>query len=409
MSIASPYVHPTPSNCAAPPRRHKQSRIGLAWLGAMFLLAGWSGIVAYREYTTKSVASASRADSGTERKPRQRRIVDMRTGHKVSAANPTGELDLSLGELIDPATWRNLVLVSHKGDHSRCDIELLRSLEWIAEHSAIVGGKVHISVPECGIDADADLLAIDPCPSIEPGEGRVVTGTFKHSSAHAVELRLAGVDDAIITTTNHLFWSEDRHEFVRADGLRNNEHLRGRDAAVRVASVTSLPGTREVYNLEVHLDHVFQVGSAGVLVHNGLLDIVNPCFVPAGTNVALGLRRIDGDLALRPFGDRFGAVIDEDWARLGLHNAPQGRFDIAFEQTLDAITARGGRIKFNLDSLDVAKALAGDPTDRIARYTEWELQQIIRKKSWFDATDFYLDGKLLTPEELQNLGIALVD
>ena len=133
---------------------------------------------------------------------------------------------------------------------------------------------MRISVPECGIDGDADLLAIEPCPPIEPGEGRVVTGTFKHSSAHVVELRLAGVDDSIITTTNHLFWSEDRQEFVRADGLRANEHLRGRDCAGACRQRHTTSRHAQVYNLEVHLDHVFHVGSAGVLVHNGGAGLV---------------------------------------------------------------------------------------------------------------------------------------
>ena len=124
-----------------------------------------------------------------------------------------------------------------------------------------------------------------------------------------------------------------------------------------------------------------------------------------GTDVALGLRTIDGVPSLRPFGDRLGAVIDEDWARLGLHDAPPGRFDLAFRQTLDNAVGGGGRIKFNLDSLDVQKALAGNPVERVGRYTEWELQQIVGNRKWFEATDFFLNRRRLTVEELLQLGI----
>lgn len=127
----------------------------------------------------------------------------------------------------------------------------------------------------------------------------------------------------------------------------------------------------------------------------------------APKDVALGLRTIDGAESLGPFGARLGASTSDDWARLGLHNAPEGRFDIAFQQTLDNITGNGGRIKFNLDSLNVKNALGGNPLERIDRYTEWELQQIVRKKGWFNATDFYLNGQKLSLEQLLELGIKL--
>jgi len=93
--------------------------------------------------------------------------------------------------------------------------------------------------------------------------------------------------------------------------------------------------------------------------------------------------------------------------RLGLHNAPKGCFDIAFQQTLDNITGNGGRIKFNLDSLNVKNALGGNPLDRVGRYTEWELQQIVRNQGWFGATDFFLNGQKLTMEQLLESGIKL--
>ena len=95
--------------------------------------------------------------------------------------------------------------------------------------------------------------------------------------------------------------------------------------------------------------------------------------------------------------------------RGGLYgDVPPGRFDIAFQQTLDNVVARGGRIKFNLESLDVSKALAGDPNFRVGRFTEWQLQQIVRNKSWFSATDFYLGGKPLDAAGKAAKGLKLV-
>lgn len=122
-------------------------------------------------------------------------------------------------------------------------------------------------------------------------------------------------------------------------------------------------------------------------------------------DIALGLDTIDGRRALDEFAQSTGAVRDKAWKDLGLHNAPPGRFDIAFQQSLDNAVAGGGRIKFNLDSLDIPKTLAGNPAERVGRYTEWELQQIVRNQKWLDSTDFYLNGKILTPAEVQNLGL----
>jgi hypothetical protein len=107
---------------------------------------------------------------------------------------------------------------------------------------------------------------------------------------------------------------------------------------------------------------------------------------------------------------RVPEITPEDWKLAGLCDKGVKSFDIALQQTLDNVVSRGGRVKFNLDSLDVAKALAGDATamGRFGRYTEWELQQIVRNKRWLGATDFFLDSKKLTESEILPLGIKFV-
>ncbi len=126
-------------------------------------------------------------------------------------------------------------------------------------------------------------------------------------------------------------------------------------------------------------------------------------------NVALGLERIEGVNSLQPFASKFGASTSHCWEQLGLETAPNDRFDLAFQQTLDAIIQNNGRVKFNLDSLDVAAALAGDPNDRVGRFTEWELQRIVRNQNWLDSTDFYLDCEKQTEEQLVAMGIIFDD
>ena len=147
----------------------------------------------------------------------------------------------------------------------------------------------------------------------------------------------------------------------------------------------------------------------GLNVHQRkkLLDALEQARNNPPKEIALGLKTIDDVETLSPFAAGHGASTSAEWERLGLHNAPAGRFDIAFQQTLDKITGLGWRIKFNLDALNIKHALGGDPTDRMSRYTEWELQQIVRNKKWFKSTDFYLNGQKQTEQQLLELGIKL--
>ncbi len=72
------------------------------------------------------------------------------------------------------------------------------------------------------------------------------------------------------TTANHPFWSEDRQQFVRADELRRGERLRAFHGTPRVMDVHSRQAPEPVYNLEVEVDHVYHVGTDGILVHNAI-------------------------------------------------------------------------------------------------------------------------------------------
>jgi hypothetical protein len=49
-----------------------------------------------------------------------------------------------------------------------------------------------------------------------------------------------GLDEPIGTTPNHPFWSEDRQTFVRADELKEGEHLRAFNGTPIVRRVVPL-------------------------------------------------------------------------------------------------------------------------------------------------------------------------
>lgn len=196
-------------------------------------------------------------------------IDQFQVGMVVPGDKIRGDNDLTYGDKVDPETWRHLLVEGTKADGSRWDADLLMPPEWLEEQQARVGGDVYVSVPECGIDGMARVRSLGPCPKIHDLDGRVVTAVLRHHSAHVLDLHIDGLDEPIGVTANHPFWSEDRKEFVRADSLKLGERLRKLDGGTQqVVSSNTRPGTRSVYNLQVNVDHVFHVGSSGLLVHN---------------------------------------------------------------------------------------------------------------------------------------------
>ncbi len=172
---------------------------------------------------------------------------------------------------IDQATWRLLRLRTAKpaGSDNLVDVELLRPLAWIEQTQATVGSQIHFELAELGIDGPACVLAIEPCPEIESGRGRVITGTFTTAKCQVMQLGVSGEEKPLEPTPPHRFYSLDRGDYIAADKLAIGERLVTR--AGKVATVESIgmkPGLHRVYNLEVEREHHFYVGESGVLVHN---------------------------------------------------------------------------------------------------------------------------------------------
>lgn len=265
---------------------HNPFRINLstAWLAlcvSVAAIAFWAPLPGLQAVPVAPVETAQiRAstpaptvdEASVETRSVLKRIDEVQAGDQVWVENPTEERDLEFGVAVTPETWRKLELSAQKADGTTCRVTLLRPEGWLESVEARVGGTVPISVPECGIDGDATVLSIDPCPPIETKSDRhrVVTGVFRHEAAQIIRLTIAGLSEPIETTANHPFWSEDRRDFVRADDLTENERLRSLDGSLaHLVESELLAEAKPVYNLEVHLDHMYHVASAGILVHNG--------------------------------------------------------------------------------------------------------------------------------------------
>jgi RHS repeat-associated protein len=202
----------------------------------------------------------------------KRPIETLRVGQRTLTEGTKDAWDLPGDDptQIDPATWRLVRLQTAKpaGSDNIVDAELLRPLAWIAACGALVGSRIHFELAELGIDGPACVLAIEPCPEIEPGRGRVITGTFTTARCSVLELRLAS-GKVLEPTPPHRFFSETRQDWVAAQDLRGGEYLgTASGQAAAVESIGLRAGEHRVYNLEVEQEHQFYVGESGVLVHN---------------------------------------------------------------------------------------------------------------------------------------------
>ena len=166
------------------------------------------------------------------------------------------------------ARSREIVLVIDKPNGDRADIRLIRSVDWIEKHNAKVGGEIFLDLPHMGARGFARVVAIESCPPLGQGAGRLVTGTFRHTSGEVYDLKLASESNAIGVTATHPFWSVDRNGWVSAIDLQIGEKLKTLEGTTVVESLVRRPGSEPVYNIEVEGDHVYRVGESGVLVHN---------------------------------------------------------------------------------------------------------------------------------------------
>ncbi|MEZ6033743.1 MAG: polymorphic toxin-type HINT domain-containing protein [Planctomycetaceae bacterium] len=233
-----------------------------------------------------------------------RPIEDIRPGMRVLASNPE-ETETLADSDVTAEDWRLVSLTMTKEQGGTLRVQLLRPIEWLVTEAVILiadaddpqslfvnvpsipaapdteddklqrlllGQTIHLDLPELGAQGPATVTAIDPCPPLDkpqPGR-RMVTGTFRHFAANVVDLQVGSESESFGVTDNHPFWSVDREQFVEAGLLRIGEQLQCADGTItQVTRITPRRGPPvEVYNFEVDAEHVYHVGTTGVLVHN---------------------------------------------------------------------------------------------------------------------------------------------
>ncbi len=202
-------------------------------------------------------------------------IEDVPLGARVPTKNPRPwEVDDSLPEP-DEATWSKVSITAKRKDGQIVDAEILRPTAWLRSNGLIAGRSLPLDIEELQIDGIAHVESIDPCPPIAEGEGSVVTARFTTRQVDQVcSVTVVGPDgqtETITGTPIHPVWSVDRQDWVELSKLSEGERLKAAAGAAVVISITTERKRTPVYNLEVHGEHVFQVGNISLLVHNSCI------------------------------------------------------------------------------------------------------------------------------------------
>jgi hypothetical protein len=210
-------------------------------------------------------------------------IESVPIGSRVPTKNPN-RFEVDPEPEPEQATWAKLSITAEGSDGGIVDAEIIRPRSWILRNGICAGRMLPFNLPELEVSGLALVTAIDDCPPIADGEGSVVTARFVTREVHVVaSVDVLGADGTVETitgTTIHPVWSVDRQEWVPLAELVDGERLQGLDGLAVVLSVTLSRVSQPVYNIEVHGEHVYQVGELGLVVHNAC--------VPKVTDAKLG-------------------------------------------------------------------------------------------------------------------------
>ncbi len=169
---------------------------------------------------------------------------------------------------VDPETWRKVTLRLANVEGGVLQITALRSPEWVAATGCRQGEQIWLEFPDMAAKGWALVDAVEPCPALGKGAGRVVLTTFSQINNAVLRLWLDGPTEVVEATEGHPFWSETHGGWRHAYELVAGEKLRARAGSVTLLRVEAVAGVFRIHNFEVEAEHVYQVAVPGVLSHN---------------------------------------------------------------------------------------------------------------------------------------------
>jgi hypothetical protein len=235
----------------------------------------WPSLVELRNSNSSTRSWSGESGRSGTLVQRKVAIESLSIGSRVPTKNPN-RWEVAPQAEPDPATWAKLSITVERSDGGVIDAELIRPRSWMEAYDLRAGRTMRLNLPELEVSGVATITAISACPPIATGEGSVITARFMTRQVDEVtSVEILGADGATETITGtsiHPVWSVDRQVWVPLAELSEGETLQGSVGPAIVLSVSLSRVSQPVYNVEVHNEHVYQVGEIGVLVHNSCFD-----------------------------------------------------------------------------------------------------------------------------------------
>jgi RHS repeat-associated protein len=311
-------------------------------------------------------------------------IEDVELGDRVL----TGGVAECRATEVEPATWRRVRALAANPDDpaDSIELELLRPVEWIEATGAEPGAVIQLVIDEMGVAGPARIVAVEPAPAIEDGDGDVVLATITHRNARLVALRFAGSAEVLEPTAQQRMYSVDRAAWVPAGQLRPGERLLAAGGGeATIAEVRPLPGPRQVYNIQVEWASTYFAGALAVLSHNanpcGLGPLIDDVFAAGDTNGADLFRRARDALArssasARDKADAFEVIagrinqIDDSWGAVRGPASNAAGFFTGEGRPFGLAIDHSGRV---WGTLEVTHSVSFGPGGALIDFTKWRL------------------------------------
>lgn len=193
-------------------------------------------------------------------------IENVSLGSRIDIINP-------LGTVYPSSAWLkgvDLVAIQMSVERTKggiVEVELLRPATDFQQYKP--GDRLPIFMEEIGeLDGWASIHSIMPYQTPAEGHGNVVTGRFKTRLVTGIKQVWLSNRESFAGTASHPVWVCNREEFVRLDELQVGDELDTLDGTSKVVRIKSISTRQDVYNIEVDREHVYRIGTTGVLVHN---------------------------------------------------------------------------------------------------------------------------------------------
>ena len=193
-------------------------------------------------------------------------IEEVPLGARIATRNPDPNHFPTSLESPDSDGDVEVHLQLHRHDGKPAEARLLRPAGLVRHLRA--GDTVRLHTTELETTGYAEVLSISPFSAGHEAPGNRVVGRFVTYGLESIARVTLSRGEPIEGTPIHPVWSVSRGEFVPLAELTPGEELFSESGPVFVEQVEVVSSPQPVYNIEVENEHVYQIGTGGVLVHN---------------------------------------------------------------------------------------------------------------------------------------------